>query len=60
MNTSNHYIVTNQFDEETAHLNGQTVMLVNTWHDPHGILFGEVTFKGEHYLVEMDDLQEVI
>lgn len=60
MNTSDQYIVANQFDEETTHLNGQTVTLVNTWRDPRGILFGEVTFKGEHYLVEMDDLQEVI
>lgn len=60
MNTSNQYIVANQFDEETVHLNGQLVTLVDSWHDSRGILFGEVTFNGEQYLVEMDDLQEVI
>lgn len=60
MNTANQYIVTNQFDEETAHLNGQTVTLVDSWHDTRGILFGEVVYNNTQYLVEMDDLQEVI
>lgn len=59
MNTSTQYIVVNQY-EETAHLNGQSVALVDSWHDSRGILFGEVIYKGEQYLVEMDDLQEVI
>ena len=59
MNTSTQYIVVNQY-EETAHLNGQTVTLVDSWHDSRGIMFGEVVYKGEQYLVEMDDLQEVI